>query len=186
MKEVGFLKRLWAEALPFVARSPEMKVAWLVEVFNNESLTLEELAPYMHILLSEYARFAEGLSYDVASDTLKQVFSKLNRSIVAGMIQCVEIYDLPVLIALIDDLSVDEAILALQKKPPVYEKKSLLVIDKVFQAVNESRVGLLQQAAKKMEDDGNVPDHFLASYERFKEILHDEKILISLYPQVKR
>nr|MBF0221602.1 hypothetical protein [Desulfobulbaceae bacterium] len=185
MKEVGFFKRIWAEALPFVARSPEMKVAWLVEIFNKESLTLEELAPYMHLLISEYSSFVDGVNYDVMTDTLKPVFGKLNRGTVARMIQCVEIYDLPVLLSLIEDLSVDEAILALRKKPPVYEKKSLLVLDKVFQAVNESRAGLLAQAAKKMEEEGDVPEHFPVSYARFKEILHDEKILMALYPQVK-
>ena len=185
MKEVGFFKRLWAEALPFVARSPEMKVAWLIEVFEKGTLTNEEIAPYMHLLLSEYENFRNALNYDAAADTLKLIFARLDRGVVAKMIQCVEIYDLPVLLSLIKDLSVDEAVLALQKKPPIYEKKFLLVIDKVFQAVNECREGVFEQATQKMMQEGKTPDHFSASYERFKEILHDEKILCSLYPHAR-
>jgi len=185
MKEFGFFKRLWAEALPFVARSPEMKVAWLIEVFEKNSLTDEEISPYMHLLLNEYENFRNGLNYEVGVDCLKQIFAQLDRNVIAKMIQCVEIYDLPVLLSLITELSIDEAVLALRKKPPIFEKKFLLVIDKVFQAVNECRDGLLEQATQKMMREGEVPDHFSASYERFKEILHDEKILCSLYPHAK-
>jgi hypothetical protein len=185
MKEFGFFKRLWSEALPFVARSPEMKVTWLREVFEKNSLTDEEIAPYMHLLLSEYETFRGALNYEAAADSLKAIFAQLDRSVLARMIQCVEIFDLPVLLSLIADLSIAEAILSLRKKPPIYEKKSLLVIDKVFQAVNESREGLLEQATEKMMQEGEIPDHFSASYERFKEILHDEKILCTLYPHAR-
>jgi hypothetical protein len=185
MKEFGFLKRLWSDALPFVARSPEMKVSWLTEVFEKNSLTDEELAPYMRLLLSEYETFRDALNYEAAADSLKAIFAQLDRSVLARMIRCVEIYDLPVLLSLITDLSIDEAVLSLRKQPPIYEKKSLLLIDKVFQAVNECREGLLEQATEKMMQEGDVPGHFSASYERFKEVLHDEKILCALYPHAR-
>ena len=185
MKEVGFFKRFWAEGLPFVAKSPEVKVAWLKEVFFKNSLTPEEISPYMHLLLNEYESTIEAMDYEVTEDSLRSIFAKLERTVLARMIQCVEIYDLPVLLSLVNELTVDEAVLALRKQPPVYEKKSLLVIDKVFQAVNECREGLLDQATEKMIDEGDVPNHFSASYDRFKEILHDEKILSALYPQAQ-
>lgn len=185
MKKVSIFKRLWAEALPFVARSPEMKVAWLVDIFSQGVLTSDEIAPYMHLLLSEYESSSDIDMAPNGGDGLEVLFSKVDRPLLARMIQCTEIYDLPVLLSLIRDLSVDEAVLALRKEPPVYEKKWLLIIDKVFQAVNGCGDGLLELAAEKMTGAGGVPAHFMVSYERFKEILHDEKILSELYPQAK-
>ena len=185
MEEVGFFKRLWAEGLPFVARSPEMKVTWLTEVFSKKLLTPEEISPYMHLLLDEYKGTIGAMNYEITEDSLKLIFTKLERTVLARMIQCVEIYDLPVLLLLINELTVDEAVLALRKQPPVYEKKLFLVVDKVLKAVNECREGLLEQATEKMMQEGNIPVHFSASYDRFKEILHDEKILSALYPQAR-
>jgi hypothetical protein len=36
-----------------------------------------------------------------------------------------------------------------------------------------------------MAENGDAPAHFASAYERFQEILIDEKILTSLYPQAQ-
>lgn len=179
MTIIGFIKKVMSEALPFVARSPARQVDWLVIEFRRGVLTDAEMAPYIHLLLSGHAnrREVDG------DDGLREIFSRLGRDVTVAMIRCAEIYDVPELLALIRELSVDDAILVLRKSPPPYEKKALLLLDRVFQAVNECGDHLLERAARQMTDDGNAPGHFASAYERFKEILIDEKILTQLYPQ---
>jgi len=179
MTIIGVVKRIMSEALPFVARSPAMQVDWLVVEFRRGVLTDAEMAPYIHLLLSGRINRREM----GGDDDLPEIFSHLGREITVAMIRCAEIYDVPELLALIRELSVEDAILVLQKVPPPYEKKALLLLDRVFQAVNGCGDHLLERAASKMAVDGNVPDHFVSAYERFKEILIDEKILTQLYPQ---
>lgn len=185
MKKAGFFKKLWSEALPFVARSPEMKVDWLVGVFRKKTLSCSEIVPYMHLLLSEYKSDQERSPELGGDGKLAAILRQLPREVVCEMIRCTSIYDLPVLLQLLGRISVDEAVLALRKTPPVYEKKSLVVLDRLFQAVNDCGEDLLARAAVRMADEGVAPDHFTSAYERFKEILMDEKILSSLYPQAK-
>lgn len=179
MTIMGYIKKVMSEALPFVARNPAMQVDWLVMQFRRGVLTDEEMAPYIHLLLSGHASRREMDS----DDDLLEIFSRLDREIKVSMIRCAEIYDVPELLSLIGELSVDDAIIVLKKVPPPYEKKGLLVLDRVFQAVNECGDHLLERAARKMAADGNPPDHFASAYERFQEILIDEKILAQLYPQ---
>lgn len=181
MTFLRLMKKMMAEALPFVARSPEMQVDWLIGVFRRGELNDREIAPYMHLLLSEHA----GRKEREEDDGLREIFTQLPRDIVVAMIRCTAIYDIPELLELIRVLTVDEAVLALQKAPPPYEKKSLLLLDRVFQAVNNCGDHLLERAAEKMTCDGLCPAHFAGAYERFKEILIDEKILALLFPQVK-
>ena len=183
-----FFKRLWAEALPFVARSPEMKVEWLLGVFKKNTLSCSEIAPYMHLLLSEYSSEEGIIDYGTLEenqDSLKAIFSRLPREVILKMLQCTEIYDIPVLLELANKLTVDEAVVVLRKVPPPYEKNTALIFDRVFQAVHSCGDNLLDEAAEKMDEQGEMPEHFKADYDRFKEILMDEKILTSLYPQAK-
>lgn len=174
------VKKLMSEALPFVARNPALQVDWLVMEFRRPGgLTDAEIAPYIHLLLSGHASRKEM----GGEDDLQEIFSFLGREIKVAMLRCAEIHDVPDLLALICELSVEDAILVLQKVPPPYEKKGLLLLDRVFQAVNECGDHLLERAAGKMAVDGNAPAHFASAYERFQEILIDEKILAQLYPQ---
>ena len=182
----GFLTRLFSEALPFVARSPEMKVEWLLGVLAKGELTRAEVAPYMHLLLTEYANEREEVEFDGTEHPLRAIFRRLDAGVVSEMVRCTEIYDVPVLLDLVGELTVDDAVAVLRKTPPPYEKKALYLLDQVFQAVHR-RGGpeIVDQAAAKMRREGTVPPHFDAACERFKEILIDEKILSSLYPQAK-
>ncbi|MBA3016222.1 MAG: hypothetical protein FP815_14925 [Desulfobulbaceae bacterium] len=176
---MSFIKKVMSEALPFVAHSPESQVEWLVLQFRRGVLTDAEMAPYLHLLLSGHASRNEM----DGDDGLYKIFAGLGREIKVLMIRCAEIYDIPDLLALICKLSVEDAILVLQKAPPPYEKKGLLLLDRVFQAVNECGDHLLERAARKMIADNTTPVHFVSAYKRFQEILIDEKILAQLYPQ---
>lgn len=182
MAVIELLRKMLVEALPFVARSPELQVEWLVGEFQKGVLSDREIAPYVHLLVSEYVAKKER---GECTDELREVFGRLPREIVVAMVRCVEIYDIPDLLELIQTLTVEDAILLLKKEPPPYEKKSLLLLDRVFQAVNGCGDHLLERAARKMADDGDAPGHFASAYERFREILIDEKILTLLYPQAK-
>lgn len=166
-----------------MARSPEMKVAWLVNVFKKQSLTEKEIAPYMHLLLAEYESQQGAASDNMEGEVLRGLFRTLDSDVIDQMVSCTEIYDIPALLALIDELTLAAAVLVLKKTPPPYEKKALFVLDRAFQAVNNFGTDLLDQAAAKMRREGGLPDHFDSAYGRFKEILEDEKILKHLYPQ---
>ncbi len=182
MTSIGFIKKIMAEALPFVARSPERQVEWLVAEFRKGVLSDSELAPYIHLLVSEYVGRKER---GEGAEEVQELFASLPREIVVALIRCVAIYDVPDLLELIRELTVEDAVLVLQKVPPPYEKKSLLLLDRVFQAVNTCGDHLLARAAQKMALDGDAPEHFPGAYKRFQEILIDEKILTALYPQAK-
>lgn len=182
MAVFGLIKKMMAEALPFVARSPELQVDWLVGEFRKGVLNDSEIAPYLHLLVSGYvARKERG--EDV--EEWREIFARLSREVVVAMIRCAAIYDVPDLLALVRELTVEDAVLVLKKVPPPYEKRSLFLLDRVFQAVNGCGDHLLERAGEKMAQDGDAPPHFASAYERFQEILVDEKILTLLYPQAK-
>jgi hypothetical protein len=184
MTVLGRIKKMMAEALPFVARSPELQVDWLVGEFRRGVLSDKEIAPYMHLLVSGYVASKERGEGECV-DGLREIFARLNREVVVAMIRCTEIYDVPELLELVTGLTVEDAVLVLKKSPPPYEKRSLFLLDRVFQAVNGCGDHLLERAGEKMAKDGDAPVHFVSAYERFQEILIDEKILTSLYPQAK-
>lgn len=184
-KKIGVLKRLWAEAIPFVARSPEMKLDWLVGVIKKRSLTGTEISPYMSLLLSEYQ---EVMHYSLEGveemANLSGLFAALERNILRKMIEYTDFYEIPVLLELVPDLCVEDAVLILKKVPPPYEKKPQVVVDKLFQvAYDKTSEDLLEEAAETIMKSGDVPLHFADSFQRFKEIREDEKVLSSLFPQ---
>jgi hypothetical protein len=180
MQRAGLLKKIWSEALPFIARSPEMKVDWLVGIVSNNSLTKEEIAPYIHILLSEY-KHAEELGVDLLPD----LFAQIPKNIILELLKCTEIYDIPLLLKIIKTITEEEAVLVLKKKPPVYEKQPMQVLDLVFQAVHDCDEHLLDKAKSKMQAEGDMPKHFNSVYERFQELLKDKEILSSIFPHAK-
>ncbi len=184
MTVLGLIKKKMAEALPFVARSPELQVAWLVGEFRRGVLNDREMAPYMHLLVSGYVA-RKGRGDGECVEALRHIFASLSREVLVAMVRCTEIYDIPELLELVRELTVDDAVLVLKKVPPPYEKRSLFLLDRVFQAVNGCGDHLLERAGEKMSENGDAPAHFVSAYERFQEILIDEKILTSLYPQAQ-
>ena len=172
-------KRNWYQKyLPFVARSPEMQTEWLVAAFKKKKLSREELAPYIQLLLED----------DLNSDfvRLKTLFQGLDKQVLDDLLVTVDIYDTPKLFRLLPEPTLQQAVIALKKHLPPYEKKPQKVMDEVFFAVNERAGDLLQWAAGSLLAQGEVDSHFQKNYERFLELLHDEKFLISIYPNTKR
>ena len=164
--------------IPFVARSPEMQIEWLIAAFRKKKLTREELAPYVHLLLEDENNSDFG--------HLKTLFQDLDKHVLDDLLITVDIYDTPKLFRLLPEPSLQQAVIALGKKLPPYEKKPQKVMDEVFFAVNERAGKLLQWAAGSLLAKGEVASHFQRNYERFLEILHDEEFLVSIYPNIKR
>jgi len=189
MQQTGLFKKIWSELLPFVARSPAMKVEWLVSVLGKGSLSDGEIAPYIHILLSEYQHNVK-LSKKTGSNNdtnkmLPDLFAKIPRNTIVELLKCAEIYDIPLLLEVVKKISVDEAILVLNKIPPAYEKRPMQVYDLVFQAIHNCGGQLLAEAKTKMQASGSMPSHLNSVYERFQEILKDKEILSSIFPHAK-
>lgn len=189
MQRASLLQKIWSEALPFVARSPEMKVNWLVGVLAKKSLTEDEIAPYIHLLLNEYQNTGD-LSKNAGGNNnfqslLPKLFSKIPRNVVVELIECTGIYDIPLLLEIIKPITVEEAVLILQKTTPAYEKRPMEIYDLVFQAVHNCDEHLLEKAKEKMLQAGNIPKHFNSEYDRFQEILKDKEVLNLLFPQAK-
>lgn len=184
-KKIGFMKRLWAEAIPFVARSPEMKLDWLVGVVKKKSLTCSEISPYMSLLLSEYQEVVQySLAEVEGTETFSSLFDNIERKILRKMVECTDLYDIQILLELVPDLEVEDAVVILKKVPPPYEPKPQVIIDKLFQAVyDKTSEKLLEAAAESIMTGENVPLHFVDSYQRFKEMRKDEQVLSSLFPQ---
>ena len=169
-------KRKWYEKyLPFVARSPEMQLRWLESSFRKGALTPEEIMPYIKLFMApdgvgNLAR-VRGLLYSLSGSAIEK------------MLGAADIYDVPDLFRCVAEPTVSQAIIAITKVPPPYEKTPQLVVDKVFQAVYDCSEELLDQAAVKVSGRTEMPAHFHEAYERFKEIKEDEKLLSALYPK---
>ncbi|MHB1184725.1 MAG: hypothetical protein ACYC4A_08520 [Desulfobulbia bacterium] len=169
-------KRKWYEKyLPFVARSPEMQLRWLESAFKKGVLSPNEVTPYLKLFM---APDGEGNLARV-----RGLLSSLNGSLIEKMLGAADIYDVPDLFRCIAEPTVAQAVIAITKSPPPYEKSPELVVDKVFQAVYDCSEELLARAAAKVAGNADKPAHFQEAYERFKEIKEDEKLLSALYPK---
>jgi hypothetical protein len=169
-------KRHWYENyLPFIARSPRMQIDWLIATFRKGTLTCQEIAPYIRLLLEE----------DKDEELLRNLFQTLDEWVLTEMLRAADIYDTPRLFRLIPHPSLAQAGLALGKAVPPYETKVDSIRDKIFRAVHSSSEELLKEAMDNLQKRGEVTPEFAASYERFNEILMDAKILSSLYPKAK-
>jgi hypothetical protein len=112
------------------------------------------------------------------------LFENIARPILRKMIMCTDVYDIPVLLELLPELDVEDAVVILRKKPPPYEKKPQIIVDKLFQAVfDKTSEKLLENAAQDIMTSEDIPLHFVDSYKRFKEMREDEQVLSSLFPQ---
>jgi len=170
-------KKWYERYLPFVARSTEGQFNWLVSILEKDVLNLEEISPYVKLLLTEKDNEEkEFLSIQIAN---------LDDDVVGKLLHAADIYDTPQLVKLIPHLKIYHAEIALRKNVPPYEKKSLMILDKVFYAINESSDDLLEKVSEKMIGEGNVQEKFQENYERFREILKDEEFLLSLYPNAR-
>ena len=173
---VAVKKRKWYEKyLPFVARSPEMQLSWLESVFRKGSLTPHEITPYIKLFM---APDGEGNLVRV-----RGLLHSLSGNAIEKMLAAADVYDVPDLFRCIAEPTVEQAIIAIIKAPPPYEKAPQLLTDKVFQAVYDCSEELLDQAAARVTGGLSKPVHFAKAYERFKEIKEDEKLLSALYPK---
>jgi len=169
-------KRKWYEQyLPFVARSPEMQLRWLESAFRKGALAPEEIMPYIKLFM---APDGEGNLARV-----RGLLYSLNGGVIEKMLGAADIYDVSDLFRCVAEPTVSQAIIAITKVPPPYEKTPQLVVDKVFQAVYDCSEELLSQAAARVVGGAEMPAHFEEAYERFKEIKEDEKLLSALYPK---
>ena len=177
---LSFLKKNnnWLErCLPFVSKSPEMKIRWLIGVFRKGVLSLEEITPYIRLLLAEKSGEEQG--------ELGQAFRQLDEEMQYRFLEAADIYDTPKLFALCPNPTLKHAEIALLKQVPPYEKKTQFILDKIFYAISDYSRELLEQAADMVIREGRVSANFQENYARFQEILQDEEFLLSLYPNAR-
>jgi hypothetical protein len=188
--------RKWHQKyLPFVAKSPELQVDWLVvklaalrdsgDKDKTGILTREELVPYTRILLGNVSE-GKGAEEDFAvNDQLAGFLEATGDEELLTMIECAEIYDVPKLFRILRGISVKQAVVAMKKVPPLYERNPLLIMDRVFHSIRGKSVELLEEASREVLASDDAPDDFADNYERFKEIVLDENILSVMYPKAK-
>lgn len=165
----------WLEIyLPFVSKSPKMKIKWLKGALKKKILSLEEITPYIRLLLQD-----NNVEEDML---LADIFKELNEDVQCGLLAAADIYDTPKLFRLCPHPTRRHVELALSKKVPPYEKKTQLVLDKVFYAISDYSRDLLDEAVRDLAWEGKTAGGFLENYERFQSILEDEEFLLSLYP----
>jgi hypothetical protein len=179
---ISFLNKIktnnWLErCLPFVSKSPEMKIRWLTGVFRKGILSQEEITPYIRLLMEEKS----GEEHE----QLKKAFRELDGEMQYRFLEAADIYDTPKLFALCPNQTLRHAEIALLKKVPPYEKKTQLILDKVFYAISDHSRELLEQAAELLIKEGKASANFKENYARFQEILEDEEFLLSLYPNAR-
>lgn len=175
-RQIAVKKRKWYEKyLPFVARSPEMQLRWLESAFRKGALTSHEITPYIKLFM---APDGEGNLIRV-----RGLLHSMSGSAIERMLAAADIYDVPDLFRCIAEPTVQQAVIAIVKPAPPYEKAPQLVVDRVFQAVYDCSEELLSQAAAWVVGNPGTPAHFEEAYERFKEIKEDEKLLSALYPK---
>ena len=190
----GVVGRKWYEKyLPFVAKSQEMQLEWLVDKLSRLRnsvdkektglLSCGEIKPYVTLLLEGDSGGKELGVAAAAGDVLEGLLGNVKESDLLLMVECAEIYDVPRLFSLMRKITREQAVLAMQKVPPPYEKKPMLVVDRVFHAIKEKSTELLEDAAAEIMVSASVPADFVDNYERFRGVMMDEQILSMLYPK---
>jgi len=169
--------RWYEKYLPFIARSREKQIQWLIGAFRKRTLSRQEITPYVKLLLEEDD--PEGLLL------LREYLAGLDVAFLLELLRAADIYDTIKLLRLLPEVSIDEAIIALCKEPPPYEPAPEQVVDQVFQAVHDAKTGLLQEAGGKLLHSREAPAHFAGLYVRFLEILKDQELLSTLYPKAR-
>lgn len=189
-------KRWYENYLPFVAKSPAIQAEWLAAELSQMRLSegkeisgvlsREEIKPYIRLFLENCDGGPEGWTGEGGADEgMVVLLEGIGDDNLLLIIECAEIYDIPKLFRILRYPSREQAVIALKKVPPPYEKNPLLIIDRVFHAIRERSGKLLEEAAAQVLASSDVPVDFRDNYERFKEIMMDEHILGLLYPKAK-
>lgn len=171
------LRKWYEKFLPFVARGPELQLEWLVNMLQKNALPLEDLAPYIKLLL-------DGNS-DEDNRKIADYLAGIDDDLICKLLEASEIYDTPALFKLIPEPKLRHADIALRKTVPPYEKKPLMIMDRIYYAVYNRSEKLLKEAAERIIQKGDGPYGFASNYQRFMEILEDEEFLLSLYPNAR-
>lgn len=178
MKKTKPKPRWYENYLPFVARSPERQVEWLVAAFRKGALTREEVTPYIKLLLtSEEEEYLADLEV---------IINRLERRTIDQLLESSDIYDTPKLFRILKAPTVEQGVIVMRKTPPPYEKDRFLVLNKVFQSVYDCSQDLMEKAvaiirAAKEEK----PAYFEEACEKFQEVLKDQELLSALYPKAR-
>ena len=189
-------KRWYENYLPFVAKSPAIQAEWLAVELSQMRLaggkeisgvlSREEIKPYIRLFLENCNSGPEGWTGEGGADKEMVVLLEgIGDDNLLLIIECAEIYDIPKLFKLLRYPTREQAVIALKKVPPPYEKNPLLIIDRVFHAIREKSGKQLEAAASLVLASNDAPVNFADNYERFKEIMMDEHILSLLYPKAK-
>ena len=176
----------WYERyLPFVARGLEKQVEWLAGTLRKTlvspegggTLSLDEIQPYVRLLLED-----EG---EERRRQLTGLLVGLDEEIVVQMLRAADIDDVTSLFGLLGRPTAGQAMVALSKPPPPYDKSPQLLTDRLFLAVHHKAPALMEEAVRLMRERGATPAHFEPAYGRFREMLMDQEILSSLFPKAK-
>lgn len=185
-RHLNWVKRLWSEALPFVAKSQEMQIAWLVAALKKGALAPAELTPYLRLLLMEDVwEQSEESAVAESAGGLALLLAEVEPELVTRMLECADFYDLPKLVRLIPTPTLAQATITLRKSPPPYEKNVLIACHRLLQAIHARSPQLLEEAAAQLARSGVLPVYFAEAYAQFREILRDEAFLSSMYPKAK-
>lgn len=189
-------KKWYEKYLPFVAKSPAIQAEWLAAELSRMKvaegkeisgvLSREEIKPYIRLFLENCDAGQGGWTGEVGADErMVALLAGIGEDNILLMIECAEIYDIPKLFKLLQAPTREQAVIALKKLSPPYEKNPLLIIDRIFHAIREKSGQLLEEAAVTVLAGSDAPVDFANNYERFKEIMMDEHILGLLYPKAK-
>ncbi len=181
-KNAGFRKKnrkgKWYEKyLPFVARSTEKQVEWLLGALRKKTLSSREITPYIKLLLED--------DDPEVRLRLRELLEKVGESDWCAMLRAADIYDLPVLIGLMPGVTVEQARLILEKAPPAYEENGEQVLHRVYETLHDRTPENFQQAANGLLASDEAPEHFAAAHERFMEVLRDREFLSTLFPKAR-
>lgn len=188
-------RRWYDNYLPFVAKSPEMQVEWLVNHLTRLRragaeektgiLSRGEIKPYIKLLLEDVSAVGDAGEAGEKENRLRKLLANIGEDELLLMIECADIYDIPRLFGLLSDVTQRQAIMALKKVPPLFEKNPLMAMDRVFHSIKEKSTELLEASADGVMASDDAPGGFAANYERFREIMMDEHVLSLLYPKAR-
>lgn len=193
----GSVGKKWYENyLPFVAKNPAIQAEWLADELSRMRLSegkeisgvlaREEIKPYIRLFLENCDIGAGGWTGEVGADErMVAMVDGIGSENILLMIECAEIYDIPKLFRLLRHPTRQQAVIALKKVAPPYEKNPLLIVDRVFHAIREKSGQQLEAAAAGVLASSDAPADFADNYGRFKEIMMDEHLLGLLYPKAK-
>ena len=152
MKEERRGRRWYQNYLPFIARSPEMQVEWLVAECRRQNLVKEEMTPYVRLLFSEENAANE--------EELRTILAGLLPEVLEEFLNVADIYDVPRIIRIIPLLNETLVEIALTKDLPPYETKPQKIMDRVLNAINNRSRPLLKDVAARIMANGAAPKHF--------------------------